>query len=874
MKFPAIKPILFRQKTSATALSGNLPEKKFKHLVVGSLILLVAMLGAGYELLLKLVKSDAARNIIVAQIEQATGREVSLKGDLELALSWKPTLKINGVTIANADWGKAPYLLSVDKLLLTLEPLPLLQRQISVTALELDRPIVYLEKNEAAANWKFSAPNKTTNTQDKQPIEEKSSSKPLAISRPKITLQKGELRYQDLVTEQTQELLLTSMELTNHSLEGKSSANIQGYYQSTPFLALLKAESWKPLLQQSGDTALTLSLDVGNNNLEADGTFSWPESAAETDKLAKQMSFTGSLQGWLTDVEAIAKVSGVQIPEMRDVNFSSIGTFSPQAIQVDKLSLKGQGFQLNGNAALSLVSKDINKILKNVVLEGKSNDLALVKAFWGENPNIPVAPGYTAFTIKAGTEQNHLKFSELNIKSSNISLQANSLRVRLPRSNTPLEINGRISLQSVALGSLVKQPGYAERALKLNGILAIKEKELALDELVLSTLNSHITGSAGVRLPANQDNIPSIRFELTAPKILVADLLPEEKPKVTPQNNNQLFSDAPLNLAALKKVNAQGKLSIGSLHLPVKDDQNTPLILNKLETSLSSQNGNWQFDNLALELPGSGSITGTAGLNANSKTAALSTDLQVNQLILGTSLQHFGVTNIIEQGSVNLNLKLNARGNSMSALAANANGLVGVKMKTAHLGKANVEQINNELVKNLISWASNNQATTVNCLVSRWSIKNGIATTDLTVIDTTHIALQGSGSINLGQETLDLVMAPRPKNLGQLNVSAPIAINGSLRKPKISSNLDQVANTLIKDLLRGEFNPQTIIGRFVAPDSNYQTCGSPIKQNAHSETTIQNETAPKLSEKKQELESQGRKLLEDAIKLLPGRKNW
>ncbi len=296
--------------------------------------------------------------------------------------------------------------------------------------------------------------------------------------------------------------------------------------------------------------------------------------------------------------------------------------------------------------------------------------------------------------------------------------------------------------------------------------------------------------------------------------------------------------------------------------------------MNKLETSLSSQNGNLQFDHLALELPGSGSLSGTAGLKANGKTAALSTDLQVNQLILGTSLQHFGITNIIEQGSVKLNLKLNARGNSMSALAANANGLVGVKMKTARLGNANVKQLDNELVKNLISLASNNQATTVNCLVSRWLIKNGIATTDLTVIDTTHMAMQGSGSINLGQETLDIIIAPRPKNLGQLNVSAPIAINGSLRKPKISSNLDQVANDLIKDLVRGEFNPQAIIGTFVAPDGNYQTCGSPIQQNANSETTIQNETVPKLEEKKQELEAQGRKLLEEAIKLLPGGKKW
>ncbi|MEM7762041.1 MAG: AsmA family protein, partial [Cyanobacteria bacterium P01_A01_bin.40] len=366
MKFPAIKPILFRKKTSVTALSGNLPEKKFKHLVVGSLFLLITIFGSGYYLLFKLTKSDAARNMIETQLEQATGREVSLKGDIDLALSWwKPTFKINGVTIANADGAKAPYLLSVEKLLFTLDPLPLLQRQISVTALELDRPIVYLEKNEAAVNWKFEPQNKTTNTQDKQPKEEKSSSKPLGISLQTITLQNGELRYHDLVTEQKQELLLTSMKFTNHSLKGKSSANIQGYYQNTPFLALLKADSLKPLVQQSGDTALTLALDVGNNILEADGIFSWQESAEEADKPAKQMSFTGSLQGLLTDVDAIAKVSGVQIPEMGDVNFSSIGTFSPQAIQTDKLSLKSPGFQLNGNAALSLEDKDINKILKN-----------------------------------------------------------------------------------------------------------------------------------------------------------------------------------------------------------------------------------------------------------------------------------------------------------------------------------------------------------------------------------------------------------------------------------------------------------------------------------------------------------------------------
>ncbi|MEM7590269.1 MAG: AsmA family protein [Cyanobacteria bacterium P01_A01_bin.83] len=865
MRFPAIKPILFRKETSITALSGNLPEKKFKHLVVGSLFLLVAMFSSGSYLLLKFSKSDVYRNIIVSQIEQATGREVNMEGDIDLALSWKPTLKIDGVTIANAEGAKAPYFLSIEKLLLTLDLLPLLQRQISVSALELERPIVYLEKNEAAVNWKFKPQNKTTTTQDRQLEKERSDAKPLAITLQKITLQNGELHYRDLVTEQNQELRLTRMEFANRSLKGESAVDIQGYYQNTPFLAVLKADSLKSLVQQSSDTALTLDLNVGNNTLEADGVFSWQEA----DKLDKQMSFTGSIQGLLSDINAIAKVSGIEIPEMEDVNFKSVGTFSPQAIQADKLSLKSQEFQLDGNAALSLGDKDINKILKNVVLEGSISDLAFLKPFLREN-NIPVAPGQATFTLKARTEQNHLKFSKLNIESSNISLQANNLTTRLPQNNSPLEINGRISLQSSNLGSLVKEPGYAERALKLNGVLAVKEQDIALNDLVLSTSNSQIMGSAGVTLPVNKNHIPSIRFDLRAPKIFVADFLPE-KPQVTQNNiNNKLFSDAPLNLASLNQVNGQGKLSIGSLHLPVADEQNTPLIFNKFETSLSSQQGNLQFSNLAFDLPGSGSVSGTAALNGHGKTAALSTDLRVNKLILGKSLSHFGVSDLVEQGSLDLNLKLNARGNSMSALAASANGLVDVNMTTARLGNINVEQIDNELATSLISLASNNQATTVNCLVSRWSITNGIATTDLTVADTTHIAMQGTGSIDLGQETLDIIVAPRPKNLGQLNVSAPIVINGSLIKPIISSNLEGVADNLISDLLRGELNPQTIIGRFVDADGNYQTCSSPTKQNVNSETTIKNKTIPKLFENQQELESQGRKLLEDAIKLLPG----
>ncbi|MEL6441591.1 MAG: AsmA family protein [Cyanobacteria bacterium J06621_8] len=869
MKFPAIKLIRRRNQTS----NPELPKKNYQKFIFGSLLLLVAMFGSSSYLLLRLVKSDATKDIILAQLEEATGREVTLEGDIDLALSWKPTLKINGVTVANADWGQAPYFLNVEQLLLTLDLAPLLQREISVTGLNLERPIIYLEKNQSGINWEFLALEDNPNKEAQQLPETNNSSKAFTLSLPKVTLENGELRYQDLVTEKKQELLLTSMEFNNQGIEGQSSADIQGYYQSTPFSTQVTVNSLQPLLQQSGDTKLTLALALEENTLEADGTFSWQKLAQGVSKPGQQVAFTGAVTGLLSDIDAIAKVSGVQLPAVKDINFSSIGTFSPQTIQLDEFALKSPDLQVNGNAALSLLSKDINQILNKVVLEGNVNDLSFLQPLLKQPQNIPVAPGNTTFILKAEAEQNYLKFSEVDIKSDNVSLKSDSLKASLPHGDAPLTINGRINLQSADLGSLLKQPGYARRSLKLNGIVAVKDKDIALNDLLLSTPNSNIMGSAGVILPANQENIPNISFDLTAPKILVADFLSEEQLQATQSVNNRLFSDTPLNLTALNKINAQGQLSIGALHLPVKDDAKTSLIFNKIKTSVRAQDGNWQFDNLSLDLPGSGSVLGTVGLSGND-TAALSSDLQVSNLILGSSLKHFGISNLVDQGSMDMNLKLNSRGNSLSTLAANASGLLGVNMTQASLSQGSIAQTGNELFKNVITLASNNQATTVNCLVSSWQIKNGIATTDLTVMDSTYVAMQGSGSVNLGQETLDIVLAPRSKNLGQFKVAAPISINGSLSQPKISSDLTQVSSNLATDLIQGKFNPQKLIAEFVPDAGNHQTCGAPVKQNVDTPTTVKQETLPKLVEKKQDLESQGRKLLEDAIKLFPGRKKW
>ncbi|MBS0558461.1 MAG: AsmA family protein [Proteobacteria bacterium] len=96
---------------------------------------------------------------IAAAIREATGRDVEIAGPLRLALSYRPTLQADQVTVGNAPGFAAGPMATVGRIDLRLALLPLLHRRIEVEELDLVRPTVSLAVNEAgAANWTFRRP--------------------------------------------------------------------------------------------------------------------------------------------------------------------------------------------------------------------------------------------------------------------------------------------------------------------------------------------------------------------------------------------------------------------------------------------------------------------------------------------------------------------------------------------------------------------------------------------------------------------------------------------------------------------------------------------------------------------------------------------
>ena len=121
----------------------------------GIIVIVVAIVAAGVAILAATDPADI-RDFLTAQVKDATGRELSIKGELDLEISLVPSLVMHDVTFANAKWASAPHLLSLKKLEAGLELLPLMQGDIRLTQIVLIEPNIQLETNsKGLGNWVF-----------------------------------------------------------------------------------------------------------------------------------------------------------------------------------------------------------------------------------------------------------------------------------------------------------------------------------------------------------------------------------------------------------------------------------------------------------------------------------------------------------------------------------------------------------------------------------------------------------------------------------------------------------------------------------------------------------------------------------------------
>ena len=91
--------------------------------------------------------------------------------------------------------------------------------------------------------------------------------------------------------------------------------------------------------------------------------------------------------------------------------------------------------------------------------------------------------------------------------------------------------------------------------------------------------------------------------------------------------------------------------------------------------------------------------------------------------------------------------------------------------------------------------------TEVQCMVARLAVKDGVAHAERTIAaETSRLALSASGTIDLGKQTLDLLVRPRARRIAALpsvELAEVVRVSGPIRQPSVRLDTMGAAKTAI-----------------------------------------------------------------------------
>jgi len=195
---------------------------------------------------------------------------------------------------------------------------------------------------------------------------------------------------------------------------------------------------------------------------------------------------------------------------------------------------------------------------------------------------------------------------------------------------------------------------------------------------------------------------------------------------------------------------------------------------------------------------------------------------------------------------------LTGTGNSVHAAASNAGGTFTAVVPTGGMRHSLAEWTGVDVLTALsLNLSGDNSNTGLRCAVASFDARQGVLTSQQLLIDTEPVRVDGSGTIDLRDETLNLQLQGKPKHFQLLRLRAPITVSGPWRHPVLGVKAGAaVAQGGIGAAL-GLLNPFAAILAFVDPglakDANCgpllasaKEKGAPVKASA-----VKNAPAPR-----------------------------
>jgi len=471
--------------------------------VFGALVVLAVASVVAVTAVLKSIDFNNFRTDVEALAKSATGRDVTIAGDLGFVVSMSPSLNMSDVTVSNAPWGVDQPMIVLKNLQAKVDLLSLLKGQLDVDYFVVDGLKLILQTDgKGRANWEFDG--------SMNDIAPRLTSAGLAIVPHvrDVRLKNVDLTYIDGATQARFHTTLESVNMKAETLDSPMMANIKATYNGVNVDIQSRMGSLRHLIgsTESGAFPVDLALNAKGLNVKVKGGVEQPSLGMKVD---------AGIEVSVGDMNTVAQLVGADLPAVKALKarFNVSGSGTRYALSA--IDIKADGSDLTGNIDVDLstqrphFSGTLNsKTLDVASIMPPDHDTGAQTRFFSTDPlpldilqnaNVDLLISVKKIVIKSLAPSNvrarvTLDNGRLNMRPVNFSIGGGAIQggVKISGTGKTQKFVADINLKGVDIGKIAKSLGYGDLVrLKLDGkvdVSAQGESSLAL----ASNLNGSI----------------------------------------------------------------------------------------------------------------------------------------------------------------------------------------------------------------------------------------------------------------------------------------------------------------------------------------------------------------------------------------------
>lgn len=281
---------------------------------------------------------------------------------------------------------------------------------------------------------------------------------------------------------------------------------------------------------------------------------------------------------------------------------------------------------------------------------------------------------------------------------------------------------------------------------------------------------------------------------------------------------NRVLPTRPFDIPSLKAMNASVEIDLKRLDLP----SDVLRSVAPLHAQLTLDGGLLKIDRLSAKTA-DGDVRGALSFDSNRQPPLWTADLAWSAVNLArwiTARIEAGAQDKPEPyitGTLNGSLKLAGSGRSTAAILGSLDGQLYTWVRDGTLSHLLVEALGLDIAQGLGLLAVGDNPLPLHCAVAQLKVENGVARTQVALLDTPDSTVLVDGDVSLAKERLKLTLTAKPKDFSPLTVRAPVHITGTFADPDVAPDAKTLGMKAAAAALLAVINPLAALIPLIDP---------------------------------------------------------